>query len=88
MKINPQYKIRQIAGEHIVVKQGTTNVDMTRIISLNSSALLLYQELADKEFTIEDAAQVLIDTYGIDSEKAMTDVSAWANALKECNIIE
>lgn len=88
MKINPQYKIRQIAGEHIVVKQGTTSVDMTRIISLNSSALLLYQELADKEFSIEDAAQVLIDTYGIDSEKAMTDVSAWANALKECSIIE
>ena len=33
MRINPNYKIREIAGERIVVNQGTAHVNMTRIIS-------------------------------------------------------
>ena len=43
MKINSNYKLREVAGETIVVNQGTTGMDMTRIISLNASAKLLYE---------------------------------------------
>ena len=39
MKINSNYKIREVAGETIVVNQGTTGMDMTRIISLNTSSV-------------------------------------------------
>ena len=46
MKINSNYKIREVAGETIVVNQGTTGMDMTRIISLNVLARLLYESLA------------------------------------------
>ena len=75
MKINSNYKIREIAGETIVVNQGTANVNMTRIISLNSSARLLYEALAEGEFTLEDAAKVLTDTYGISEEQALRDAA-------------
>ena len=44
MRINPNYKLREIAGETIIVNQGKTGIDMTRIISLNSSAKVLYQQ--------------------------------------------
>lgn len=88
MKINPNYKIREIAGENIVVNQGTANVDTTRIISLNASARLLYQTLAEQDFTVEDAAKVLVDTYGIDDKQALTDAKKWVDALKQCGIIE
>ena len=88
MKIKPNYKIRKIAGETIIVNQGTANVDMTRIISLNASACLLYQTLSGREFTAEDAAKVLVDTYGIDGEQALADAAKWISALKECGVIE
>lgn len=88
MKINPSYKIREIAGENIVVNQGTANVDTTRIISLNASARLLYQTLAEQDFTVEDAAKVLVDTYGIDDKQALTDAEKWVDTLKQCGIIE
>lgn len=88
MKINSNYKLRFIAGETIVVNQGTTGTDMTRIISLNASAKLLYEQLLGKEFAMEDAAQVLIDTYGIDSEQARKDAEKWAQALCKCGVIE
>lgn len=46
MKMDPNYKIYEIAGGTIVVNQGTANVNMTRIISLDASARRLYQTLA------------------------------------------
>jgi hypothetical protein len=88
MKINSNYKLRSIAGETIVVNQGTTGTDMTRIISLNASAKLLYEQLLGKEFTLEDAAKVLVDTYGIGSEQALADAEKWADALRKCGVIE
>ena len=88
MKINSHYKLREVAGETIVVNQGTTGMDMTRIISLNASARLLYESLANKDFTLEDAAQILSDTYGIPAEVAKKDAQVWVEALQKCGIIE
>ena len=39
MKIADKYKVRELAGEHVVVVQGSYGADMTRIVSLNASAL-------------------------------------------------
>ena len=88
MKINSNYKLREVAGETIVVNQGTAEVNMTRIISLNTSARLLYESLANKDFTLEDAAQILSDTYGIPAEVAKKDAQVWVEALQKCGIIE
>ena len=87
MKINSNYKIREVAGETIVVNQGTANVNMTRIITLNTSARLLYESLADKDFTLEDAANILSETYGIPAEVALKDAQVWVDALQKCGII-
>ena len=87
MRIDPQYRLREIASLTVVVRQGTANVDMTRIISLNKSARLLYKTLEDKEFCIEDAARVLVDAYGISEERAMQDAEKWVESLKECGVI-
>ena len=88
MKINPNYKIREIAGENIVVNQGSTHVDTTRIISLNASARLLCETLAEQDFSIEDAAKVLMETYGIGEEQALKDAEKWVEPLKQCGVIE
>ena len=88
MKINSNYKLRSVAGETIVVNQGTTGVDMTRIISLNVSAKLLYEELQGKDFAVEDAAKILETTYGIGHEQAMTDAAKWVESLRGCKVIE
>ena len=44
MKIKSMYKVRQVAGENLVVGQGRLNADMTKVISLNDSAVLLWKE--------------------------------------------
>lgn len=42
MKIDPKFKVIELGDETIIVNQGTANVDMTKIISLNKSAKLLF----------------------------------------------
>lgn len=59
MKIREEYKVREMAGEHVVIMQGRLGVDMTKIISLNESALYLWNALAGKEFSVDDAARLL-----------------------------
>lgn len=88
MRINQVFSLREMAGETIIVNQGQPGADLTRIISLNKSARLLYERLADKEFTVEDAARILCDTYGIEMSVAMHDAEAWTGVMKQCKIIE
>lgn len=80
--------MRSMAGENVVIMQGTAGSDMTRIISLNDSSLLLWNELQGKEFEVEDVANVLVDTYEIDAALAERDAKAWIERLRECNLIE
>lgn len=88
MKIDNKFTIREIAGDTIIVNQGKANVNMTRIISLNDSARLLFEQLSNKDFEIDDAANILVLKYGIDKDKAIHDAGLWVNALKNCRVIE
>ncbi len=88
MKIDSKFKIREIAGETIVVQQGVHNADLTRIISLNTSARLLWERLAGRDFTIADAAEVLVSAYGIPEKQASADAAAWLESLKRCGLLE
>lgn len=87
MYIKNTYKVRQIAGENLIVEQGKSHTDMTKVISLNSTALLLWNELQDKDFTLEQAAEVLVSHFGISKERATADAQRWIENLFQCNVI-
>ena len=87
MKFKDGYKVRSMAGENVVIMQGTVGSDMTRIISLNESSLLLWNTLQDKEFEVADVANTLVENYGIDLATAERDAKAWVEKLQECNLI-
>ena len=88
MKIKEQYKVREMAGEHVIIMQGKHGSDLTKIISLNQSALYLWNELQGKEFDTEVVADMLVERYGIDKGVATTDAERWIERLRECNISE
>ena len=81
MRINTKFKLRDIAGETIIVNQGTPEADLTRIISLNTSARLLWNELSDKDFLIEDAAEILMEHYSVSEETAKKDATVRVDHL-------
>ena len=87
MKINPIFKVRKVAGENIILLQGKTNGDMTRVVAFNESALLMWDSLQGKDFTIDDAVAVLLDNYNVDETTARTDAEKWAQTLRENGLL-
>ena len=88
MKIKQGYKVRDIAGENVVIMQGKVGADMTRIITFNESALLLWNELLGKEFEVEDAVRVLTENYDVDAAAAGRAAPAWGARRSDCKLGE
>ena len=88
MKIKDNFKVRKIAGENLIVNQGATHSDLTKIISLNPTAVMLWESLSGKDFTEEEAADILVDKFKIDRATALQDVRKWLDTMKTEGIIE
>lgn len=84
MKIKKGFVLREMCGENIVTAEGLEHINFNKLISLNSTAAFLWNKVADKEFTAEEMAELLVDEYQIDMELALKDsealCQAWINA--------
>lgn len=61
---------------------------MTRIITFNDSALLLWNELLGKDFELADAVRILTSNYDVAADVAECDARAWIGRLEECHLLE
>lgn len=88
MKIKKGFILREMCGENIVTGEGLENINFNKLISLNSSAAFLWKKVADKEFTAEDMAALLVEEYNIDTELALKDSQALCQAWVEAGVAE
>ena len=87
MKIREEFKVREMAGEHVIVMPGRGGAaDMTRIVSLNPSSMYLWEKLRGREFTAADAALLLTERYEVDADTARKDAGRWIASLAECGM--
>lgn len=73
MRFDERKKVRTVAGENIVIMQADGEADMTKVVALNESAMLVYEQLKGKDFAVADVARVLTDEYDVDEATAMAD---------------
>lgn len=88
MKINPKLKVRSVAGESVVLLQVNGTADMTKVLALNSTSRLLWDELVGKDFTQEDVVEILTSNFEVDEELARKDAEAWIEQLTELGVFE
>ena len=88
MKFKEGYKVREIAGENVIIKQGRFGADMTRVIALNQTSLLLWNQLQGVEFEVKDVAKILLDNYEVGASVAAADAAQWVTKLQECELVE
>ena len=88
MKIKDGFVLREMCGEYIVAAEGLQHINFNKLISLNSTAAFLWKALENKEFTVEDMAQLLVDEYEIDMELASTDSASLIKAWLDAGIAE
>ena len=62
-------------GQNIVLAEGNNADNYGKIITLNQSAAMLWKELKGKTFETEDAADLLVEKYGIDRTQALADAT-------------
>lgn len=87
MRLQSDIKIRDIAGERLIVLQGKNGLDLTRVVEMNSTAEWLWNELQGTEFTENLAAAILTRQYGIDEEQALADARKWIGGLSAAGLI-
>lgn len=61
MKIKPEFMLHQIGEEYIVMHDGSTNVDFSRIINLNRTAAYLWQRFRDADFDTDALTAALTE---------------------------
>ena len=87
MKIDSKIKVRDIAGEKVVIMQGRLGADLTRIIQLNGSSEWLLEQLADRDFEVVDVVELLTSRYDVDEQTATVDAAKWIEQLRENKIV-
>lgn len=87
MKIDSKVKVRDIAGEKVVIMQGHLGADLTRIIQLNGSSQWLLEQLSGREFEVADVVALLTSRYDVDEQTATTDAETWIEQLREHKMI-
>lgn len=88
MKIKEGFEIVDLCGDHVIVATGLKNIDFSKVISLNESAILMWNAVEGKEFTVEDLAKALTDEYEVDLATAMNDAGKIAQEWKEIGLID
>lgn len=87
MRIATGFSLRDIAGNHIVVPVGTTNISFKGMITLNNSGAFLWKQL-EIDKTEADLLQALREEYEIDAETAKSDISEFLGILNRASLLE
>jgi hypothetical protein len=88
MRIKEGFTLRTICGEHVVIGEGLAQVNFNKMLSLNGSAAYLWEQLKDRDFTEEDAVNLLLDKYDVAPERALEDVKKLLEEWKKQGVVE
>ena len=88
MRAKTGFNLRTVCGENIVVAEGEENIDFSNIISMNESSAYLWKNIQDKQFSIADLVELLMQEYDVDEQTATNDVRVLVEQWKQAGIIE
>ena len=88
MKTKTGFRLRNVCGENVIVAEGIENIDFSKIISMNESAAYLWQQIGDKDFTVDDLADYLCQEYEVDQATALADAKTVVEQWRDAGIIE
>ena len=87
MKIIDGFVLRPLGEEFIVIGEGISQINFNKMISLNSTAAFLWENVEGKDFTVEDLTKLLTDKYEVEEERAAADAAAIAAKWIEAGIV-
>ena len=89
MKVKPDFELRTVAGENILVATGKMSTNFSKLISLKDSAAYLWKEVsAMPSFEINTLADLLVKRYDIDNATVLVDASMIIDEWLKAGVIE
>lgn len=88
MRIKKGFTLRTVGKEYIVAGEGLAQVDFNKLISLNSSAAYLWQEVEEHDFESKTLADLLVLKYKIPADQALADAADIAKSWIDAGIVE
>lgn len=87
MRLEKDFELRTLAGQSIVVPSKYQAVDMTKMMVLNESALVIWKRMQQGEFTKDDLVLALTDEYEVPPQEAAKDVDTVIEKMRQANMI-
>ncbi len=87
MKIKNGFVLREVAGTPVVLPVGQAAVDLSGMLSLNNSGVLLWKALEEGSDR-EALADVLLTAYEVERAEALADVDEFIEKLTKIGCVE
>lgn len=79
--------MRTVCGEQAITQE-SGNLDFRKIVILNPTACLIWENFIGKEFTIESVADFLCDYFKIERDLALSDAKRFIDMIHQIGVIE
>lgn len=88
MKKIDGFVMRRLGQDAMIVAESVDLIDFDRIVSLNTSAVYVWESLPDNDFTIQTITDMLLQRYDVDEEVARKDAEELVNIWLMAGIIK
>ena len=89
MRLKKGFVLREVCGEKVIVGEGAETVNFGKLISLNDTAAVLWKKAEELgNFTVDELADALTETYEVDREQALCDVQKLTENWQEAGLVE
>lgn len=86
MRINPEFILRNIAGDRVVVPTGSASQRFNGLITMNEVATFIWNHVSEIE-SEEDMVKLVLEEYEVEEALARKDVHGFMNMLREQGIL-
>lgn len=86
MKVSENFVLRSIMDEFVIVPVGEAALQFNGVITTNGTGAFLWN-LLQQDVTADALQQALLNEYNVTPEKALEDVHAFLNRLREYHIL-
>ena len=88
MRLSKGLKLREVAGEYMLVPCGSDAIGSNEIFSLSESAAWLWKILGGRDFDEEYAVSLIMGEYEMDEETVRSDVSRLIALWRENGLVD
>jgi hypothetical protein len=88
LKLKEGCVVRKVGDNYVIIPRSGDNLNMMRMLRLNSSATFLLEQMQKGEFDREELVQLLMEKYAIDKATAEKDTDAFITKLREESLLE